>query len=41
VQDIQLFETIVKDLGSSQRWPQWREESEFKALRDASAEQRR
>ena len=40
VQDIQLFETIVKDLGSSHRWPQWREGSEFKALRDTSAEQR-
>lgn len=41
VQDIQLFETIVKDLGSSLRWPQWREGSEFKALRDASASHRK
>ena len=41
VQDIELFETIVKDLGSSQRWPQWRPGSEFKALRDSSEFERR
>ncbi len=41
VQDIELFETIVKDLGSSRRWPQWRPGSEFKALRDSSEFERR
>jgi Zn-dependent M28 family amino/carboxypeptidase len=37
VQDIELFHTIVRDLGNSRRWPQWNDGSEFKALRDASA----
>jgi Zn-dependent M28 family amino/carboxypeptidase len=36
-QDIGLFKTIIQDLGSSRRWPQWYEGSEFKALRDSSS----
>lgn len=36
VQDIELFKTIIEDLGSSTRWPEWYEGSEFKALRDTS-----
>jgi Zn-dependent M28 family amino/carboxypeptidase len=35
-QDISLFKTIIKGLGSSRRWPQWYEGSEFKARRDSS-----
>ncbi|MFK7865622.1 MAG: M28 family metallopeptidase [Pseudohongiellaceae bacterium] len=38
--DVELFKTIVQDLGSSRRWPQWYDGSEFKALRDATNEQR-
>jgi hypothetical protein len=41
VQDIELFRTIVEDLGSSGRWPEWKAGSEFKAIRDASADARR
>jgi len=40
VLDIELYHTIVRDLGSSGRWPQWREGSEFKAIRDDSAKRR-
>lgn len=36
VQDIELFRLLVEDLGNSERWPQWRAGSEFKATRDAS-----
>ena len=39
-QDIELFHTIIRDLGSSTRWPQWKAGSEFKALRDESAAER-
>jgi Zn-dependent M28 family amino/carboxypeptidase len=41
VLDIELYHTIVRDLGSSGRWPQWRQGSEFKAIRDDSAKRRR
>jgi Zn-dependent M28 family amino/carboxypeptidase len=41
VQDIELFLSIVEDLGNSTRWPQWKEGSEFKAIRAKSAEARR
>ena len=41
VQDIALIHSIIRDLGSSRRWPEWYEGSEFKALRDASAAARR
>lgn len=36
-QDIELFHTIIRDLGNSARWPQWKPGSEFKSLRDGSA----
>ena len=39
-QDIGLFKTIIQDLGSSRRWPQWYEGSEFKAIRDSSISDR-
>ena len=39
-QDIELFHTIIRDLGDSERWPQWKEGSEFKAIRDASTASR-
>jgi len=38
--DIELFHTIIRDLGNSTRWPEWKPGSEFKALRDTSAEAR-
>jgi Zn-dependent M28 family amino/carboxypeptidase len=34
--DINLFKTIIQDLGNSRRWPEWYEGSEFKAVRDMS-----
>ncbi len=37
VQDIELLHTIIRDLGNSDRWPQWKAGSEFKALRDESS----
>lgn len=40
-QDIELFRTIIEDLGNSRRWPEWRAGSEFKAVRDQSADARR
>ncbi|MEH6515172.1 MAG: M20/M25/M40 family metallo-hydrolase [Halioglobus sp.] len=36
VQDIELFQTIVRDLGNSRRWPQWKTSSEFHAIRATS-----
>ena len=39
-QDIELFHTIVRGLGNSSRWPQWKVGSEFKAIRDNSADKR-
>jgi Zn-dependent M28 family amino/carboxypeptidase len=39
-EDIELFRTIVEDLGNSTRWPQWQAGSEFKAIREQSAEAR-
>lgn len=38
--DIELYHTIIRDLGSSGRWPQWRSGSEFKAVRDGSSDRR-
>lgn len=35
-QDIALFYAIGKELANSRRWPQWREDSEFNAVRRAS-----
>lgn len=40
VQNIELFHTIVRDLGDSKRWPLWRENSEFRAIRAATDDQR-
>jgi Zn-dependent M28 family amino/carboxypeptidase len=40
VEDIELFRTIIEDLGNSTRWPQWKEGSEFKAIREQSADAR-
>lgn len=37
VQDIQLFQLLIEDLGNSRRWPEWKVGSEFKALRDTSS----
>ena len=41
VLDIELYHTILRDLGDSRRWPQWHDGSEFKATREASAHTRR
>ena len=40
-QDVALLHAVGRDLASSTRWPGWRAGSEFKALRDRSAEARR
>lgn len=37
VQDIELFRVLLEDLGNSTRWPDWRAESEFRAVRERSA----
>lgn len=37
VQDIELFRAIGDELARSARWPGWKDGSEFKAIRDASA----
>jgi Zn-dependent M28 family amino/carboxypeptidase len=39
-QDVELYHQIIKDLGSSRRWPQWRSSSEFQAIRALSIDQR-
>lgn len=36
IMDIELFHTIIKDLGNSDRWPQWNDSSEFKAVRSTT-----
>jgi Zn-dependent M28 family amino/carboxypeptidase len=36
VEDIELFHTIIRDLGDSARWPQWKASSEFNAIRASS-----
>jgi Zn-dependent M28 family amino/carboxypeptidase len=40
-QDVDLLYTIGRDLANSRGWPQWREASEFRALRDRTANERR
>lgn len=40
-QDVELFHTIGKDLANSKRWPKWRAESEFNAVRAKTDGQRR
>ncbi len=39
-QDVELFHTIAGDLANSRRWPQWRSDSEFHAIRERSESQR-
>lgn len=39
-EDIELFRTIVEGLGNSTRWPQWKMGSQFKAIREQSADAR-
>jgi Zn-dependent M28 family amino/carboxypeptidase len=34
--DMELFHAIVRDLGDSRRWPQWKAGSEFRAVRKES-----
>lgn len=36
VLDVELFHKIIRDLGDSGRWPQWNENSEFRAIRTRS-----
>ena len=40
VRDAQLIHAVAERLGNSGEWPNWAEGSEFKSLRDASAEAR-
>jgi Zn-dependent M28 family amino/carboxypeptidase len=40
-QDVQLLYEIGRELASSDRWPQWRQGSEFKAVRERSAAARK
>jgi Zn-dependent M28 family amino/carboxypeptidase len=40
VEDIELFHTILRDLGDSTRWPQLKSSSEFKAIRSETDAQR-
>ena len=40
-EDVALYYRIGQDLGNSRAWPDWRPASEFKAIRDASASERR
>jgi Zn-dependent M28 family amino/carboxypeptidase len=39
-QDVELFRTIATELANSRRWPQWRPDSEFGAIRKRSAKER-
>lgn len=39
-QDVELFRNIAGELANSRRWPQWRSESEFHAIREKSAGER-
>jgi hypothetical protein len=40
-QDVALFQAIGKELANSRRWPQWRADSEFSAVRRQSNAERR
>ena len=40
-QDVTLVYAIARELANSRRWPQWNAGSEFKAVRDATAAQRK
>jgi len=39
--DLQLLYTVGSELANSDRWPNWSEDSEFRAARDASADARK
>jgi Zn-dependent M28 family amino/carboxypeptidase len=39
--DLQLLYTVGSDLANSDRWPNWSQDSEFRAARDASAGERK
>lgn len=39
-QDVELFQIMVSDLANSRRWPQWRTDSEFHAIRERSRQER-
>ena len=39
--DLQLLYTVGEDLANSTRWPNWAQDSEFRAARDASAAARK
>lgn len=41
VHDLPLLYKLGNDLANSDRWPQWSKDSEFRATRDASADQRK
>ncbi|MBO7942027.1 M28 family peptidase, partial [Streptomyces sp. S9] len=38
--DLQILYTLGSDLANSNRWPNWAEDSEFRAARDESAGER-
>jgi Zn-dependent M28 family amino/carboxypeptidase len=39
--DLALLYSMGRDLAGSRRWPQWMEGSEFKSVRDATANSRK
>jgi Zn-dependent M28 family amino/carboxypeptidase len=41
VRDLQILYTLGSDLANSKAWPNWAQDSEFRAARDASAGQRK
>lgn len=41
VTDTELLYTIGREMANSRKWPQWLEGSEFKAIRDATANTRK
>jgi Zn-dependent M28 family amino/carboxypeptidase len=40
VEDIELFHTILRDLGDSKRWTKWKAGSEFRAIRAETNDKR-
>jgi Zn-dependent M28 family amino/carboxypeptidase len=41
IEDLELLYKLGDDLARSDRWPEWKQGAEFKAIRDASAKDRR
>jgi hypothetical protein len=39
--DLQILYTLGSDLANSKQWPNWAQDSEFRAARDASADERK